>query len=178
MSIGSRIYELRKDSKLSQEKLAEQVGVTRQTISNWELNESSPDLRQSKELSRIFSISLDELVENDIKDILLDKTNKSNTNMHKLNRIMLGVFITMTMFLIVMILTFVTISDAIADNANNKQYNEKHSRIDTIIGVCEVNDEAVFINTPSADFEKIKVVYESQGGKCYDRDNKQVNTKD
>lgn len=175
MSIGSRIYELRKDSKLSQEKLAEQVGVTRQTISNWELNESSPDLRQSKELSRIFSISLDELVENDIKDILLDKTNKSNTNMHKLNRIMLGVFITMTMFLIVMILTFVTICDAIADN---NKHDEKHSRIDTIIGVCEVNDEAVFINTPSADFEKIKVVYESQGGKCYDRDNKQVNTKD
>lgn len=170
MSIGSRIYELRKNAKLSQEKLAEQVGVTRQTISNWELNESSPDLKQSRELSRIFSISLDELVENDIKDILLDKTNKSNTNMHKLNRIMLGVFITMTIFLIVMILTFVTISNALADN---NKYNKKRSKIDTIIGVCELNDDAVFINTPASDFEKIKKIYESQGGKCYDRDNKQ-----
>ena len=72
MAIGNRIYELRKSQKLSQEKLAEKIGVTRQTISNWELNESSPDLKQAKELSNVFSISLDELVENDIRDILLD----------------------------------------------------------------------------------------------------------
>ena len=50
MAIGNRIYELRKSQKLSQEKLAEKIGVTRQTISNWELNESSPDLKQAKEL--------------------------------------------------------------------------------------------------------------------------------
>lgn len=38
MDLGSKILELRKKQQLSQEKLGEKVGVTRQTISNWELN--------------------------------------------------------------------------------------------------------------------------------------------
>ena len=45
MNIGQNIMILRKSAKLSQEQLAEKMGVTRQTISNWELNESSPDLK-------------------------------------------------------------------------------------------------------------------------------------
>lgn len=77
MEIGKKIMELRKKSGLSQEELAEKVGVARQTISKWELGETSPDLKQSKELSKIFKVSLDELTDNDIKDILVEKT--SNT---------------------------------------------------------------------------------------------------
>ena len=77
MNIGQNIMNLRKSAKLSQEQLAEKMGVTRQTISNWELDESSPDLKQGKELSKIFNVSLDELTDNDIKNILVEKT--SNT---------------------------------------------------------------------------------------------------
>ena len=69
--------ELRKREKLSQEELAEKVGVARQTISKWELGETSPDLKQAKELSKIFNVSMDELVDNDVRDILVKKT--SNT---------------------------------------------------------------------------------------------------
>ena len=61
MNIGQNILNLRKSAKLSQEQLAEKMGVTRQTISNWELDESSPDLKQGKELSKIFNVSLDDL---------------------------------------------------------------------------------------------------------------------
>ena len=61
MNIGHNILNLRKGANLSQEQLAEIIGVTRQTISNWELGESSPDLKQAKELSRFFNISLDDL---------------------------------------------------------------------------------------------------------------------
>jgi len=77
MEIGNKIMELRKKSGLSQEELADKVGVARQTISKWELGETSPDLKQAKELSKVFSVSLDELTDNDIKDILIEKT--SNT---------------------------------------------------------------------------------------------------
>lgn len=77
MEIGNKILELRKNNHITQEELAEKVGVSRQTISNWELGESSPDLKQSKELSKIFNISLDELVNNNIKDIVVTKV--SNT---------------------------------------------------------------------------------------------------
>lgn len=64
MSVGQNIYNLRKNINLSQEQLAEKLGVTRQTISNWELEESVPDLKQAKELSKIFKVSLDELISN------------------------------------------------------------------------------------------------------------------
>ena len=77
MSIGEKIFNLRKDSNLSQEQLAEKIGVTRQTISKWELDETTPDLKQSKDLSKVFNVSLDELVDNDIKNILVEKV--SNT---------------------------------------------------------------------------------------------------
>lgn len=77
MEIGKKIMELRKKNGLSQEELAEKVGVARQTISKWELGETSPDLKQSKELSKIFNVSLDELTDNDIRDVLVEKT--SNT---------------------------------------------------------------------------------------------------
>lgn len=77
MEIGKKIMGLRKKNGLSQEELAEKVGVARQTISKWELGETSPDLKQAKELSRIFNVSLDELTDNDIRDVLVEKT--SNT---------------------------------------------------------------------------------------------------
>lgn len=77
MEIGNKILKLRKKNNISQEVLAEKVGVARQTISKWELGETSPDIKQAKELSKIFNVSLDELAGNDIKDIILSKT--SNT---------------------------------------------------------------------------------------------------
>ena len=163
MAVGNRIYELRKENKLSQEKLAEKIGVTRQTISNWELNESSPDLKQAKELSTVFSISLDELVENDIKDILLDKTNKSNNNMNKLNKIMLSMLISSIALFIVLLLMLFSLNTISSRKKDNKRYDE-------VTVVCELNDEAVFLSMSEPDFAKIKKIYEEQGGKCYERE--------
>ena len=71
--IGKKLIQFRKNKGLSQEELAEDVGVTRQTISNWELNETAPDLKQAQKLSEIFNISLDELVGND--DVILKNLN-------------------------------------------------------------------------------------------------------
>lgn len=70
MEIGKKITDLRKNNKLSQEDLAEKLGVTKQTISKWELGQTYPSINQAKELSKIFNISLDELVNNDIKNLL------------------------------------------------------------------------------------------------------------
>lgn len=77
MNLGNKIMTLRKKNNLSQEDLAEKVGVTRQTISKWELEETTPDINQAKKLSMIFNISLDELVNNDVNSILIEKV--SNT---------------------------------------------------------------------------------------------------
>lgn len=63
--LGENIFKLRKKQGLSQEQLANLVNVTRQTISNWELNETSPNPEQLKSLSKILKISIDELLNNE-----------------------------------------------------------------------------------------------------------------
>ena len=77
MEIGNKLQSLRKNAGYSQEELAEKIDVSRQTISKWELGETSPDLKDAKKLSKIFNVSLDELSGNDIKDVLITKV--SNT---------------------------------------------------------------------------------------------------
>lgn len=77
MEIGNKILELRKKLNITQEDLADKVGVSRQTISKWELGETSPDLKQAKELSKVFNVSLDELIDNDVKSVITEKV--SNT---------------------------------------------------------------------------------------------------
>ena len=66
MSLGSSLFEARKNRGLSQEEVAEKLGVSRQTISKWETDETLPDIRQSKRLAVIYRISLDELIDFDI----------------------------------------------------------------------------------------------------------------
>lgn len=73
MKLGDNILKLRKQQGLSQEELGELVNVTRQTISNWELNETSPNPEQLKLLSKALNISIDDLINNEIsKNISID----------------------------------------------------------------------------------------------------------
>lgn len=64
MTIGSKIVDLRKKEKISQERLAELLGISRQTLSNYENDITSPDLNQAKKICEIFDASLDELIGN------------------------------------------------------------------------------------------------------------------
>lgn len=66
MSLGNSLFHARKKSGLSQEEVAEKLGVSRQTISKWELDETIPDIRQSKRLSTLYHLTLDELIEFDL----------------------------------------------------------------------------------------------------------------
>lgn len=77
MEIGKKLVELRKKKELSQESLAELIGVSRQTISKWELGDTYPDINQAKKLSKLFDVSLDELVDNDVKNIIVEKVNNT-----------------------------------------------------------------------------------------------------
>ncbi len=76
--LGEKIISERKKCKLSQEDLAEKLGITRQTISNWELNETSPDLKQASKLCDIFNISLDELTGKE--NAILTRLDKTESN--------------------------------------------------------------------------------------------------
>lgn len=74
---------LRKKEKLTQEQLADTLGVTRQTISNWELDITKPDIEQIIKISNIFKISTDELLGQNTNNIILSKIENTENIMNK-----------------------------------------------------------------------------------------------
>ena len=107
MEIGNKILELRKKNGLSQEELAEKVGVARQTISKWELGETSPDLKQSKELSKIFNVSLDELVDNNTKDVIIEKVSNTEKLAGLIIKILKFIGIAFLLILVIDVIAFI-----------------------------------------------------------------------
>lgn len=105
MEIGNKILELRKQHNLSQEQLAELLCVARQTISKWELSETHPDLEQTKEISKIFNVSLDELTNNNIKDVLIEKID----NMNKLTKTIINILKIILLLVIILVIILVSI---------------------------------------------------------------------
>ncbi len=76
--LGEKLITLRKKYGYSQQELADKLSVTRQTISNWELNQGAPSLDKAVELAAIYGISLDDLAENSVQVIAKEKTEKNN----------------------------------------------------------------------------------------------------
>lgn len=66
MNLGNNLFQARKKAGLSQEVVAEKLGVSRQTISKWETDETVPDIYQSKRLAKLYNLSLDELIDFDV----------------------------------------------------------------------------------------------------------------
>ena len=67
MRLGSSLSQARRKSGLSQEAVTEKLGVSRQTISKWEVNETLPDIREAKTLAGLYHLPLDELVNFDVE---------------------------------------------------------------------------------------------------------------
>ena len=89
--IGSKIKAARLEKKLTQEQVAELLGVSRQTISNWENEKSYPDIISVIKMSECYDVSLDYLLKREQKmktyyDYLEESTNvvKSNANRNKI----------------------------------------------------------------------------------------------
>jgi transcriptional regulator with XRE-family HTH domain len=65
IKLADRLVELRKEHKLSQEALAEKLGLSRQSISKWERAEASPDTDNLIALAKVYGITLDQLLGNE-----------------------------------------------------------------------------------------------------------------
>ena len=78
MKFGDNLKKIRKLRKLSQEKLAEKVGVSRQSVSKWETGETYPEMNNILELCKIFHCKMNDLVNDSILDIdSLDEETKT-----------------------------------------------------------------------------------------------------
>ena len=63
MTLGEKIKDLRKKANISQEELAEKVGVSRQAVTKWESDSGLPDIENLKSIASLFNISIDELLD-------------------------------------------------------------------------------------------------------------------
>lgn len=80
MKFNEKLIELRKKKGLSQEELGYKINVTRQTISKWELGQTSPEMDKLVELSKIFEISVDDLLNDSNLPINNTPDNNNNNN--------------------------------------------------------------------------------------------------
>lgn len=62
MNLGNNLFNARKKSGLSQEDVAEKLGVNRQTISKWETDETLPNIQQAKRMALLYNLSLYKLI--------------------------------------------------------------------------------------------------------------------
>ena len=122
MDLGNLILKYRKQKNLSQEELAKEIGVTRQTISKWELNETSPDLKQAVKLVEIFDVDFNKIInqtkEQEPQKVILKDRIKNYT-------------------LILSLLVIIIVS-LISVFFYNYGYNKNRS---TIYVVCSLNDK-------------------------------------
>ena len=64
MNFSDNLIKLRKGKSWSQEDLAEKLGISRQAVSKWEVGTSKPDIDNVIKISKLFEVSIDELVNN------------------------------------------------------------------------------------------------------------------
>ena len=106
MEIGKKLKNARIEAGLTQEKAAEKINVSRQTISNWENEKSYPDIISVIALSDLYSVSLDELLKGDQKmaEHLEESTNVVKSNKKLTGAILLNIILMILLIALNMLL--------------------------------------------------------------------------
>lgn len=106
MEIGKKLKNARIEAGLTQEKAAEKIDVSRQTISNWENEKSYPDIISVIALSDLYSVSLDELLKGDKKmaEHLEESTNVVKSNKKLTGAILLNIILMILLIALNMLL--------------------------------------------------------------------------
>ena len=149
--LGEKILKLRKKQGLSQEQLGEQVNVTRQTISNWELNETTPNPEQLKLLSNALDVSIDELLDNERKEVLMNKV----SNTEKLAGMIIKILKVFGIIFIIYIVFIVIAMIALGIYSFKKDGKiETDNVISSATMICTLNKEKYQIELGTDDYFK------------------------
>ena len=108
MDLGKNILRSRKSLRLSQEKLGDEIGVTRQTISNWECNLTTPDAYQLIALANALHVSIDSLVGHSQESLLVEKVTNVEEEIMKANRLLKISIYILVFVVVLLILVFIS----------------------------------------------------------------------
>ncbi|MDD4705848.1 MAG: helix-turn-helix transcriptional regulator [Bacilli bacterium] len=80
MNLSANLKKIRKENNLSQEDLAEKIGVSRQSVSKWESGQAYPEMDKMVQLCNLFKLNIDDLLNQDIEEVNNTKQAKNNIN--------------------------------------------------------------------------------------------------
>ena len=80
MNLSDNLKRIRKENNLSQEQLADKLGVSRQAVSKWESNQAYPEMDKVLQICKMFNLNIDELLNQNIKEVNETKQSKNNVN--------------------------------------------------------------------------------------------------
>lgn len=135
MNLGNKILQLRKKNELSQEQLGEKVEVTRQTISNWELGETTPNPEQLKKLSKAFNVSIDEILDNESKEFLMNKISNTERLAGIIIKILKVIGIVFVGYIVFMIIALIGLGIYTMDKKGNTNVESSATTI------CSIDNE-------------------------------------
>ena len=155
MKFSEKLINLRKSKGMSQEDLAEKLNVTRQTISKWELDQTAPDMNKLLEISKLFDVSLDELVKDievsnsdaDYKESPVEKNNKK---------------IAIRVFIIGIILSLILCGIGGLRQVNAKKTDETNHDLALEQSQKTVNNAQIRLNEIVEELEPLKKEYEDK----------------
>lgn len=98
MEFSKKIQELRNKNKLTQEQFAEKLYVSRTAVSKWESGKGYPSIDSLKYISKIFNVSIDELLSNE--EIIDIAKNENTSNIEKINNLVYGLLDIMSILFI------------------------------------------------------------------------------
>ena len=105
MKFNEKLVMLRKQHNLSQEQVAEKLGVARQTISKWELGETTPEMDKLIIMSELYNITLDELMKEENEGKVVN--NPNNTNSQKLAGMTIKILKGIGIFILIVAILYV-----------------------------------------------------------------------
>ena len=80
MNLSDNLKRIRKENNLSQEQLADKLGVSRQAVSKWESNQAYPEMDKVLQICKMFNLNIDELLNQNLKEVNETKQSKNNVN--------------------------------------------------------------------------------------------------
>ena len=115
MKLGDKILMLRKKEGLSQEQLAEKLNVSRQAISRWESGSALPDASNIRQLSKVFAVSADYLLNDDMDEyeILKPQPEVQTVNKNDMGRILIYLITLEVMVLLIQFMSVVILQNAV-----------------------------------------------------------------
>lgn len=134
MTLGERIQKYRKMKGLSQEELGKLPHISRQTISKWESNQSSPDIQSCKAMADVFGISLEEL---------LDESKKIKTDQSTNHRNMIIIF-GIVIFVVIIMESYVAVKMSERMDALEEANSSLQQQINDFYG-----DQPILLDTNS-----------------------------